>query len=114
MTVSDDPFESAARHEHADQLRREAAVGAVRSSLGTVSGSRGMLIAIVVFLGPYVPWALVRAGNHAWMTPTAGRAIISFFFGTGLPFAAYTGWLLFLVWVWAIVAASIPSARRKR
>jgi hypothetical protein len=55
MTVSDDPFESAARHEHTDQLRREAAVAAVRSSLGTVSGSRGMLIAIVVFLGPYVP-----------------------------------------------------------
>jgi len=114
MTVSDDSFESAARHEHADQLRREAAVAAVRSSLGTVSGSRGMLIAIVVFLGPYVPWALVRAGNHAWTTPTVGRAIASFFIGTGLPFAAYTGWLLFLVWVWAIVAASIPSARRKR
>ena len=114
MTASDDPFESAARHEHADQLRREAAVAAVRSGLGTVSGSRGMLIAIVVFLGPYVPWALARAGNHAWTTPTVGRAIVGFFLGTGLPFAAYTGWLLFLVWVWAIVAASIPSARRKR
>ncbi|MBV9382387.1 MAG: hypothetical protein JOY82_08110 [Streptosporangiaceae bacterium] len=114
MTVSDDPFESAARHEHAGQLRREAAAAAVRSSPGTVSGSRGMLIAIVVFLGPYVPWAVARAGNHAWTTPTAGRAIVSFFSGTGLPFAACTGWLLVLVWVWAIVAASIPSARRKR
>ena len=114
MTVSDDPFESAARHEQADQLRRAAANAAVRSSLGTVPGSRGMLIAIVVFLGPYVPWTLVRAGNHAWTTPTIGKAIISFFFGTGVPFAAYTGWLLFLVWIWAIVAASNPSARRKR
>jgi hypothetical protein len=112
MTIGDDPFESAARREHADQLDREAAVAAVRSGLGTVSGSRGMLIAIVVFLGPYVPWALVRAGDHAWTTPTVGRAIVSFFFGTGLPFAAYTGLLLLLVWVWAIVAASIPSARR--
>jgi hypothetical protein len=50
----------------------------------------------------------------AWTTPTVGRSIVSFFFGTGLPFAAYTGWLLFLAWVWAIVAASTPPARRKR
>jgi hypothetical protein len=118
MTASDDPFESAALNEHADQIRREAAIAAVRrsvgSSVGTVSGSRGMLIAIVVFLGPYLPWALVRAGNHAWTTPTTGKAIVSFFFGTGLPFAAYTGWLLFLVWVWAIVAASTPAIRKSR
>ena len=108
MTVSDDPFESAAFNEHADQLRREAAIAAVRRGVGTMSGSRGMLIAIVVCLGPYLPWALVRAGNHAWTTPTVGRAIDSFFFGTGLPFAAYTGLLLLLVWVWAIVAVSTP------
>lgn len=114
MTVSDDPFESAALNEHADQIRREAAMAAVRRGVGTVSGSRGMLIAIVVFLGPYLPWALVRAGNHAWTTPTTGKAIVSFFFGTGLPFAAYTGWLLFLVWVWAIVAASTPTIRKSR
>ena len=113
MTSSEDPFEQAARREQADRLHREAKIASVRYDVAG-EGSRGMLIAIVVFLGPYVPWALVRAGNHAWTTPTVGRAIISFFFGTGLPFAAYTGWLLFLVWVWAIVAASIPSARRKR
>jgi hypothetical protein len=114
MTARDDPFESAAFHEHADQIRREAAVAAVRRSVGTVSGTRGMLIAIVVFLGPYLPWALVRAGDHDWTTPTVGRAVVSFFFGTGTGFAAYTGWLLFLAWVLAIVAASTPAARRPR
>jgi hypothetical protein len=114
MTASDDPFESAARREHADQLHREAAIAAARRSVGAGAGGRGMLITIVVFLGPYLPWALVRTGNHAWTTPTVGKAIVSFFFGTGLPFAAYTGWLLFLVWVWAIVAASSPATRKTR
>ena len=115
MTASDDPFESAARREHADQLHREAMLATVRRSVSTGNGGRrGMLITIVVFLGPYLPWAAVRAGDHAWTTPTVGKAIVSFFFGTGLPFAVYTGWLLFLVWVWAIVAASTPAIRKTR
>jgi len=113
MTASDDPFESAARREHADQLHRAARIAAVRRSVSTGDGGpRGMLITIVVFLGPYVPWAAVRAGNHDWTTPTVGKAIVSFFFGTGLPFAAYSGWLLFLAWVWAIVVASSPRIRK--
>ena len=37
MTVSDDPFESAARHEHADQLRREAAVAAASAQCPAVA-----------------------------------------------------------------------------
>ena len=42
MTSGDDPFEEAARREHADWLRREAGIAAVRGSIGG-PGGRGML-----------------------------------------------------------------------
>ena len=64
-----------------------------------------MLTAIVVFLGPYLLWAALRAGNHASSTPTAGKSVISFFFGSGVPFAIYTAWMLLLVWIWAVTSA---------
>jgi hypothetical protein len=105
MTASDDPFEEAARREHGDRLRREAKIAAVRNGIRGHGGS-GMGSAIVVFLGPYLLWAALRAGNHAWTTPTVGKSIVNFFFGSGIPFAAYTAWMLFLVWVWAIIVAS--------
>jgi hypothetical protein len=106
MTASDDPFEEAARREHDDRLRREARTAAVRDGIRQAGSSSGMGTAIVVFLGPYLLWAGLRAGNHAWTTPTVGKSIVSFFFGSGIPFAFYTAWMLFLVWVWAIVVAS--------
>ena len=109
MTVSEDPFEEAALREHSDRLRREARIAAVRDGIrrrGGGGSSSGMGIAVVVFLGPYLVWAAVRAGDHAWGSPTVGRSIDSFFFGTGIAFAVYTGWLLFLLWTWAIVAIS--------
>jgi hypothetical protein len=105
MKASDDPFEEAARHEHNDQLRREARIAAVRDGIRQ-RGSSGMGSAIVVFLGPYLLWAALRAGNHAWTTPTVGKSIISFFFGSGIPFALYTAWILFLVWAWAIITVA--------
>lgn len=101
MTSGDDPFEEAARREHADRLHREAR----RGSIGGRDG-RGMLTAIAVFLGPYLVWAALRAANHAWSAPTVGKSIISFFFGTGVPFAIYTAWMLLLVWIWAITLAA--------
>ena len=104
MTSSDDPFEEAARREHADRLRREARIAAVRGNVGG-RGDRGMLIAIVVFLGPYLLWAALRAANHAWSTPTTGKSILNFFFESGIPFAIYTAWMLLLVWIWAITLA---------
>jgi hypothetical protein len=104
MTSSDDPFEEAARREHADRLHREAMIATVRGSLGE-RGDRGMPTAIVVFLGPYLLWAALRAANHAWSTPTVGKSIINFFFGSGVPFAIYTAWMLLLVWIWAITLA---------
>jgi uncharacterized Tic20 family protein len=113
MTSNDDPFEEAARREHDDRLRREAIIAAVRGSIGG-RGGRGMLTAIVVFLGPYLLWAALRAGNHAWSTPTAGKSVISFFFGSGVPFAIYTAWMLLLVWIWAVTLAGqrrTPGAR---
>ena len=113
MTSSDDPFEQAARREHADRLRREARISAARDSIAG-QGSRSMLTAIVVFLGPYLLWAALRAANHAWSTPTVGKSIINFFFGSGVPFAIYTAWMLLLVWIWAITLASqhrTPGAR---
>jgi uncharacterized Tic20 family protein len=113
MTSSDDPFEEAARREHADRLHREAMTAAVR---GSISGrdSSGMLTAIVVFLGPYLLWAGLRAANHAWSTPTVGKSVVNFFFGSGIPFAIYTAWMLLLVWTWAIILAGQhrpPKAR---
>jgi hypothetical protein len=114
MTSSDDPFEEAARHEHADRLHREARIAAVRDSIGGQDG-RGVLTAIVVFLGPYLLWAALRAANHAWSTPTVGKSIINFFFGLGVPFAIYTAWMLLLVWIWAITLVSEhrpPKARQ--
>jgi hypothetical protein len=76
----------------------------VRGSIG-LRDSTGMLTGIVVFLGPYLLWAALRAANHAWSTPTVGKSILSFFFGTGIPFAIYTAWMLLLVWIWAITLA---------
>jgi uncharacterized Tic20 family protein len=105
MTSSADPFEQAAHREHADRVRQEARIAAVRSSIGKKS-SRDVLTTIVVFLGPYLLWAALRAANHAWSIPTAGKSIINFFFGSGAPFATYTAWMLLLVWIWAIVLAS--------
>jgi hypothetical protein len=93
MTSSDDPFEKAARREHADRLHREARIAAVRHSIGG-QDSGGMLTAIVVFLGPYLVWAALRAANHAWSTPTVGKSIVNFFFGSGVLFAIYTAWML--------------------
>ena len=114
MTSSDDPFEEAARREQADRLHREARIAAARRTIGG-RGGRGMLTAIVVFLGPYLLWAALRAANHAWSTPTVGKSILNFFFGSGIPFAIYTAWMLLLVWIWAITLASqhgTPEARR--
>ena len=105
MTSSEDPFEQAARREQADRLHREARIASVHDGIAR-EGSRGMLIAIVVFLGPYLLWSALRAANHAWTTPTVGKSIFNFFFGSGIPFAAYTAWMLLLVWIWAIVLAS--------
>lgn len=84
---------------------------------GDRQDSRGMLIAIVVFLGPYLLWAALRAANHAWSTPTVGKSIMNFFFGSGIPFAIYTAWMLLLVWIWAIILVSqqrTPKARQSR
>lgn len=102
MTPGDDPFEQAARREHADRLRREARIAAVRGGIGRRDGS-GMLATIVVFLGPYLLWAALRAANHAWSSPTVGKSVVNFFFGSGVPFAIYTAWMLLLVWIWAII-----------
>jgi len=113
MTASDDPFEEAARREHDDRLRREARIAPVRDGIRQRGGS-GMGSAIVIFLGPYLLWAALRAGNHAWTTPTVGKSIISFFFGSGIAFALYTAWMLFLVWVWAIRLANRHPTSRAR
>lgn len=108
MTVTgDDPFEAAARDEQEAWLRRE--VVAARNKAGS-QDSRGVLVAFVVFAGPYTLWAALRAANHAW-GPSIGHALTSFFFGSGAWFATYTAWLLFLLWVWLISA--LNESRRR-
>jgi hypothetical protein len=114
MTSTDDPFEKAAHREHADRVHREAMIAGVRGSIDR-RGSRDVMTAIVVFLGPYLLWGALRAANHAWSTPTVGKSIINFFFESGVLFAIYTAWMLLLVWAWAITLASqqqrTPRAR---
>ncbi|MGH3295193.1 MAG: hypothetical protein ACRDP7_25690 [Trebonia sp.] len=105
MTSADDPFERAAHREHVDRLHREAMITGVRDSFGE-RGGKDVLTAIVVFLGPYLLWAALRAANHAWSTPTVGKSVVNFFFGSGIPFAIYTAWMLLLIWIWAITLAS--------
>ena len=113
MTSNEDPFEQAARREHADRLHREARIAAVRDSIGG-GRRRDMRTAIVVFLGPYLLWSALRAANHAWSTPTVGKSILNFFFGSGIPFATYTAWMLLLVWIWAITLAGEHRKPRPR
>jgi hypothetical protein len=69
---------------------------------------------IVVFLGPYLLWAALRAANHAWSTPTVGKSILDFFFGSGIPFAIYPAWMLLLVWISAITVAGRHRTRETR
>ena len=114
MTSSDDPFAEAARREHADRLHREAMIDTMRGGIGG-EGSTNVRTAIVVFLGPYLLWAALRAANHVWSTPTVGKSTINFFFGSGVPFAIYTAWMLLLVWIWAVILAGqhrTPQARQ--
>jgi hypothetical protein len=113
MTSGEDPFEEAARREQADRLHREAGIAAVRGSIAGRDSS-GMLPGIVAFLGPYLLWAALRAANHAWSTPTIGKSVLNFFFGSGIPFAIYTAWMLLLVWAWAITVASLHRTPRAR
>lgn len=77
----------------------------MRGSIGR-RGDRGVLTAIVVFLGPYLLWAALRAANHVWSTPAVGKSIVNFFFGSGAAFASYTALMLLLVWSWAITLAA--------
>jgi hypothetical protein len=104
MTSSDDPFAEAARREHADRLHREAMITTMRGSIGGRGGT-DVRTTMVVFLGPYLLWAALRAANHVWSTPTVGKSIINFFFGSGVPFAIYSAWMLLLVWIWAVILA---------
>ena len=101
MTTSDDPFEAAARHEDEAWLRRRVLGPGGRRA----RESKGVLVAFVVFGGPYGLWAAVRSTSHRW-GPGVGHALTNFFFGSGFWFAAYTLWLLFLLWVWGISALS--------
>jgi hypothetical protein len=115
MTSSDDPFAEAARREHADRMHREAMITTMRGTIGD-DGSTGMRTAIVVCLGPYLLWAALRAANHVWSSPTVGKSIVNFFFGSGVLFAIYTAGMLLLVWSWAIMLASrkrAPQARQR-
>lgn len=118
MTSSDDPFEVAARREHAAVQNlaggRAGNAGGWGGNAGGWGGSaiwqsgrsgKGMLTTVMVFLGPYLLWAGLRAGSHAWATPSVGESVVNFFFGTGVPFALYTAWMLLLLWIWAINAA---------
>ena len=114
MTSSDDPFAEAARREHADRMHREAMISTMRGSIGG-DGSTGVRTAIVVFFGPYLLWAALRAANHVWSTPTVGKSIVNFFFGSGVLFAIYTAGMLLLVWIWAIMLVGrnrAPQARQ--
>jgi hypothetical protein len=92
-----DPFERAARREEQEELRREITRAKLLSRVTGKDSGTGT--ALVVFGIPYVIWALIRAAFYDFGEPTLPRSIVEFFFGQWWWFGAYTGWVLFLVWV---------------
>jgi hypothetical protein len=93
-----DPFERAARREEQEELRREITRAKLLSRV-TPRRDSGMGAALVVFAVPYAIWALIRAAFYDFGEPTLPRSIVEFLFGEWWWFGAYTGWVLFLVWV---------------
>lgn len=109
MTV--DPFERAAEREEREEIVRE--MRKTWGIAGLVSPTSGMTISLIVFGGPYILIALIRAAGFDFGEPTWGESMVEFFFGgPRRGFGIYTGWMLFLVWVWLITAVS--SRRLKR
>jgi hypothetical protein len=103
--VTEDPFERAAKREEREEIRRE-----MRKQWlvpGVRWASRGMTTAIVSFGIPYVIWGLIRAAGFDFGEPTMPQSIIRFFFGKWYVFGIYTGWMLFLLWSWAITRTTM-------
>lgn len=99
--MTSDPFERAAQREETAWIRRE-----LTRAHSWAGPHGGMSVAMIAFGLPYVIWGLIRAANTMWGAPTLARSIVHYFFGKPFLFGAYTGWMLFLLWAWAIVAAS--------
>ena len=100
-----DPFERAAEREEQEEFRREMKRmwmwGRARRY-----GHSGLVVAIIVFGIPYVVWGLIRAASFHFGDPTIPQSVVRYFFGHWWTFGAYSGWMLFLLWAWAIEAAS--------
>jgi hypothetical protein len=109
--MTTDPFERAARREEHEEIARE-----MRKRWGIPGGgspTSGMSIALIVFGGPYILIALIRAAGFDFGEPTLGQSLVDFFFGPPRRgFAIYTGWMLFLAWTWLIVAVSSRKPKR--
>ena len=101
--MTTDPFERAARREEQEEVRREMRR---RWTWGRGWRRSGMATALVVFGIPYVIWGLIRAANFDFGDPTMGQSLLRYFFGRWYVFGVYTGWMLFLIWTWAIARTS--------
>ena len=105
--LTTDPFERAAKREHADEIRRELLKTRVWKRMRKRRDASGMGVVLIVVGVPYVIWALVRAAGFDFGDPTWGRSLVDFFFGGRFwVFGAYTGSMLLLIWVTAIARAA--------
>jgi hypothetical protein len=100
--MTTDPFERAAQYEEREEIAREMRRAWAWNG---ISGS-GVATALVAFGLPYVIWGLVRAAGFHFGDPTMPQSLIRFFFGRWWIFGAYTVWMLFLLWAWAIERTS--------
>jgi hypothetical protein len=102
--LTTDPFERAAKREHQDEIRREMLKSRMWKRMRKRRDASGMGIVLVIVGLPYAVWALVRAAGFDFGEPTWGKSLIDYFFGGRFwVFGAYTGFMLLLIWVTAIV-----------
>jgi hypothetical protein len=101
MKVTDDPFERAAEREEREEMRRE-----MRRERMWRRGREGTSSMLAMFGIPYVVWALIRAANFDFGEPTLPQSIVRYFFGKWWVFGAYSAWMLFLIWMWAVERTS--------
>lgn len=105
--MTTDPFERAARREEQEEIRRERRKAEAWLIPGVRWARTGVGAAIVSFGIPYIIWGGIRASGFDFGEPTMPQSIVRYFFGPRYVFGVFTGWMIFLVWSWAVTRASM-------
>ena len=108
--MTEDPFERAAKREQRMEMLKQRQKESWSDDFSRTAGTGK---ALRVFLLPYVIWGLIRAANYEWSGPPLAESLLDFFFGSGVGFAIFTGFILFLLWVWLIQGGRQVAATRR-